>query len=110
MSVTKLASKICSFVGLIFVLHAAYSANHYKTLSLVSGLGASLYPPIDVIIECFLALGVIVIGQILPLSFQPVILTADKASKSSEESLGRPDLMTFNHRSKELFMRMNKSK
>jgi hypothetical protein len=33
-----------------------------------------------------------------------------RASKSQEESLGRPDLMTFNHRSKELYIRMNKSK
>lgn len=108
-----------------------------KTLSLVSGLGSSSHPPLDVslscgdssnwvdysdlfcrnwlqilqiVVECFSALGLLIIGQVLPLKFEPVIMTADRASKAQEESLGRPDINTFNHRSRELYKRsLNKT-
>ena len=51
--------------------------------------------------ECFGSLVLIVIGQMMPLKFEPVILTADRASKSQEESFGT-DFITFNHRSRDL--------
>jgi hypothetical protein len=35
-------------------------------------------------------------------------MTADRASKAQEESLGRPELNTFNHRSRELHSRAQK--
>ena len=41
----------------------------------------------------------------MPLRFEPVIMTADRASKGQEESLGRPDMNTFNHRSRSLHNR-----
>ena len=72
---------------------------------MVSGFGAQ-YPPLDVIIESLSALGLILIGQVSPLKFEHVVLTADLASKSQAEQLGRPDLMLFNHRGRDLLKRM----
>ena len=72
---------------------------------MLAGFGAKSLP-IDVIIESLSALGLIMIGQVIPLKFEKVVLTADLASKTTAEQLGRPDMMVFNHRGKELFKRM----
>ena len=101
-------SRIFTILGFFVLCHAAYSANHYKNLSMLAGIGAKSLP-IDVIIESLSALGLIMIGQVMPLKFEKVVLTADSASKTTAEQLGRPDMMVFNHRGKELFKRMKKS-
>jgi hypothetical protein len=64
----------------------------------------------QIIVECCGALSLLLVGQIFPLKFEPVIMTADRASKAQEESLGRPELNTFNHRSRELHIRAQKHK
>ena len=91
-------------MGFVVLSHAAYSANHYKNLALLSGFQAS-YPPLDVVVEAVIALAVIVVGQALPVKFEPVALTADLMSRSQAEQLGRPDMAMFNHRGREFFKR-----
>ena len=98
-------SRVFTILGFLVLCHAAYSANHYKNLSMLAGLGAKSLP-VDVIIESLSALGLIMIGQVLPLKFEKVVLTADLASKTTAEQLGRPDMMLFNHRGKEFYKRM----
>ena len=42
-----------------------------------------------------------IVGLIMPLKFDPVIMTADRASRSHEETFST-DFTTFNHRSRDL--------
>ena len=56
---------------------------------------------LQIIVECFGALATIVIGLLIPIRFEPVIMTADRASRAHEESFST-DFTTFNHRSRDL--------
>jgi hypothetical protein len=97
-------SRVLTTVGFVVLCHAAYSANQYKNLAMLSGFHAT-YPPLDVVVEVVAALAVIVVGQVLPVKFEPVALTADNVSRSQAEQLGRPEMMTFNHRGRDFYKR-----
>ena len=60
------------------------------------------------IIEVFVAFGMILYGQLSTLSFYPIIVSADTVTKSWEEVMSRTEFANFNHRGRNLFNRLSK--
>lgn len=68
------ASNILLFIGSVLVLHAAYSCLHYRELLtdleesgqiMLAGTVVSSVPPLDVLIELFLAFGLILGAELM---------------------------------------------
>lgn len=108
-------SKLISFVGAIILVHAAYSAHHYRRLVADSTLPPSLpfasilppflssllppsLPPVDILLELAVSFLLLLIGQVSPLKLKPVRIAPDKTIRSYEEVMGRPEFATFQHR------------
>lgn len=60
-------------------------------------------------IEAILALVLVLIAQLYPIKLLPVRVSADKMSKSWEETMNRPEFATFNHRGRSLYKRKGSS-
>eukprot|EP01041_Mallomonas_annulata_P000618 gene618-1192_t len=94
-----LISNIIVCIGTLMLLHAVYSAHHFKSLAAKIGqLDDVSIPPMDVVVEAGVSFIIILVGQLLPLNFTPIRITESKVYKSWEENMGRPDYLTFNHR------------
>ena len=109
--ISKMLSKIITFLGALILAHAAYSAHHYRRLVAESSFPPTLpsssfllallppsLPPADILIELLASFLLILIGQVLPLSLRPVRMTPDKTVRSFEEVMGRPEFASFRHR------------
>lgn len=77
-------STSCTIAGTILLLHAAYSCLHFKALLQELDIslddeddGSRRVPPPDVVVECALALVVVLVGQLLQSgsAWQPCITT-----------------------------------
>ena len=98
-------SSILSLLGFITLLHALYSAHHFKSL-----FSQAIDLPIDIIIEVAIAFILILIGQSLPMKLKPVRISADVIIKTVNEIYGRPEFITFNNnRSKQIYNRKLKA-
>jgi hypothetical protein len=62
------------------------------------------------VIEAILALLLVLVAQLYPIKLLPVRVSADKMSKSWEETMNRPEFATFNHRGRSLFKRKSNQK
>mmetsp|Transcript_8119 Transcript_8119/g.13446 ORF Transcript_8119/g.13446 Transcript_8119/m.13446 type:complete len:108 (-) Transcript_8119:144-467(-) len=70
---TSLSSKsIITTIGVILVLHSAYSCLHYRSLAIVADIPDTSSPPLDVVIEVILAFGLCLLGQLMCGSFHEV--------------------------------------
>ena len=87
-------------LGSIVLLHALYSAHHYKSL-----FSQAIDLPIDIIIEVSIAFILLLIGQTLPLNLKAVRLSTDVITKTVDQIYGRPDFLTFNNRTKQIYNR-----
>jgi hypothetical protein len=58
--------------------------------------------------ETIIAFVLIVYGQISTLAFYPILVSADKVTKSWDEVMNRSEFATFNHRGRNLFSRLEK--
>jgi hypothetical protein len=61
-----------------------------------------------VVIETLIAFVLIVYGQVSTLSFYPILVSADKVTRSWDEVMNRSEFATFNHRGRNLFNRKEK--
>ena len=74
-------STSCTVTGTVLLLHAAYSCLHFKALLQELDIsiddGSRRVPPPDVVVECALALVIVMVGQLLESggSWQPCITT-----------------------------------
>ncbi|QRV73770.1 Membrane magnesium transporter [Ceratobasidium sp. AG-Ba] len=97
-------------VSILGILHAAYSA--YEHLSLLKALDRPTPNtlPIDIIFECFVALGLFIVGAILD---APAFKENSWASEMRTRKIGDVDsrlgFATFNHRGRLLFGKGNVS-
>jgi Membrane magnesium transporter len=61
----------CTLTGFVLLLHAAYSCLHFKSLlqeldiEVDAGFGGRTVPPLDVQVECLVALLIVFAGQLL---------------------------------------------
>lgn len=95
-----LGQKILCAIGLISLLHTAYSAaQHRSYLRLTEQEFTSL--PLDISIQCLISLALVcysatnIAGQ-----FQPIRATAEMQKKSADSVLNCPSFYTFEHRGK----------
>jgi len=104
--------KFIGYFGWLVLLHAAYSANHYRSLVKLIGseVTADQFLPHDIIIELAIALLLILIGIVAPLKLRRIFLTSNVQSKSFPEAFARSDFMVFNHRGKHLKSRIERAK
>ena len=92
--------RLFSLIGSVVLCHALYSAHHFKSL-----FSQAIDLPIDIIIEVSIAFILLLIGQTLPLKLKAVRLSTDVITKTVEEIYGRPEYVTFNNRTKQIYNR-----
>ena len=97
-------STLLSLLGLIILLHGLYSAHHFKSL-----YSQAIDLPIDIVIEVSIAFILLLIGQTLPMKLKPVRISSDVINKTVDEIYGRPEFVTFNSRSKQIYNRKLKA-
>ena len=88
---------IVTYIGLILMIHAGYSAHHFRRLMISSDEDLSL-PPNDVIIECYIAFALVIFGQVYPIKLVPVRYSKSSNMRRWNDSFGTQDFSTFNHR------------
>jgi hypothetical protein len=94
-----MASRALSVLGTVVLLHAGYSANQYKTLLYAQGQGESGgLPPLDVMIECVVSFGLILLGQLLATSFEFTLTSPQKKFAAFNDRFGAPEFSRFNNR------------
>merc|ERR1712142_192140 len=95
--------KVFVAVGLLCILHAAYSAAQHRTyLRLTKTEFLAL--PLDIAIQCLVALGVVAFGVInVAGELKEIRVTAELEKQSFETVWNNPSFYSFNHRGKALF-------
>jgi len=84
---------ILTWLGILVLLHAGYSAHHYKRIT-----PHFMEPPSDVLMEVCAAFGLVLIGKLLPIKIFPVRYSKKTNVRKFEESYERPDFAPVNHR------------
>ncbi|XP_045160398.1 ER membrane protein complex subunit 5-like [Mercenaria mercenaria] len=95
--------KLCVAVGLLALLHAAYSAaQHRSYLRLTEQEFTSL--PWDILIQCLLSLLLVIHGVVhIAGSFREIRASADLDHKTWDMLGNRQGFLSFNHRGKALY-------
>jgi hypothetical protein len=95
-----MASRALSVLGTVILLHAGYSANQYKTLLYAQGhVESGGLPPLDVMVECLLSFGLILLGQLLSTSFEFTLTSPQKKFSAFDDRFGAPEFARYNNRS-----------
>eukprot|EP00128_Syssomonas_multiformis_P008601 Colp12_sorted_trinity150504_noHs@13422 len=99
------AGRVILSVGLLVLLHAAYSAEeHHKLAKLVEDEDERL--PFDIILQTFIAFLVCCYGAVNSFgSFQNISAASEWNSKTWDSISNRASFNTFNHRGRLLFKR-----
>ncbi|KAL4220514.1 Membrane magnesium transporter 1 [Mactra antiquata] len=95
--------KFCVFIGLLAMLHAAYSAaQHRSYLRLTEQEFTRL--PWDILIQCFFSLVLVIHGVVhIAGSFREIRASADLDNKTWEMLGNRQGFLSFNHRGKSMY-------
>ena len=96
---------IFTFIGIILLFHAGYSAHHFRRLLSSTDDSVEL-PPSDVVLECCISFALIMFGQIWPIKVLPVRFGKTTNLRRWDESIGAGDFKGFNHRGRLLAKRM----
>jgi hypothetical protein len=89
------------WLGLLTLLHAAYSLKQYKKIVSFAVAEVKLAAPtlpVDVIVELLIAFFLIMLGQMISLKLKKIRITTSTKAKSYEESFNNSDFMVFNNR------------
>ncbi|XP_075213368.1 ER membrane protein complex subunit 5-like [Lycorma delicatula] len=94
--------KLCLFLGLLFLLHAAYSAaQHRAYLRITEREYTSL--PLDILIQGIVSLFITMYGVMhIAGEFKEIRATVELESKSWETLRNLPSFYVFNHRGRAL--------
>ncbi|XP_052784211.1 ER membrane protein complex subunit 5-like [Mya arenaria] len=94
--------QLCVLLGLLALLHAAYSAAQHRTyLRLTEQEFTSL--PWDILIQCLASLLVVIYGIVhIAGNFREIRASADLDHKTWEMLGNRQGFLSFNHRGKAL--------
>jgi hypothetical protein len=97
------ADTFCVTLGLLTILHAAYSAAQHRTyLRLSEQTFTSL--PIDIVVQTLVGLALACYGLVQSSgSFKDIIAAGELDKKTWETVSNRPSFYSFNHRGKSLF-------
>mmetsp|Transcript_23481 Transcript_23481/g.21352 ORF Transcript_23481/g.21352 Transcript_23481/m.21352 type:complete len:105 (-) Transcript_23481:50-364(-) len=99
---------IFSLIGAILIIHAGYSANHFKHLLISMNLHEkSTNIPIDIIIESLVGFAIILIGQIYQLKLIPALHSPDRLSKTIDEAFNRSEYSTYTNRQRFIYKRIH---
>jgi hypothetical protein len=102
----SILTKAFSWLGLLGLMHAAYSYRHYmKLLTEIHAESDAPSLPVDVIIELAASFLLIVVGRLLPMELKGIRISSDLKARSFDESFTDSHFMTFNHRGRELAKR-----
>eukprot|EP00615_Pteridomonas_danica_P001583 CAMPEP_0114336656 /NCGR_PEP_ID=MMETSP0101-20121206/5859_1 /TAXON_ID=38822 ORGANISM="Pteridomonas danica, Strain PT" /NCGR_SAMPLE_ID=MMETSP0101 /ASSEMBLY_ACC=CAM_ASM_000211 /LENGTH=105 /DNA_ID=CAMNT_0001468665 /DNA_START=41 /DNA_END=358 /DNA_ORIENTATION=+ len=87
-----------NIVGMLILIHAAYSAAHYKAL--VADLNEKTQgPPLDVMVEVAVGFAICMIGSVMSAQkLRPVKGGYDTMNKTFDSLSSPPDFHTFSHR------------
>jgi len=82
---SSLSSKsIITTIGVILILHSAYSCLHYRSLAIVADIPDTSSPPLDVVIEVILAFGLCLLGQLMCGTFHQVKVSSKEGKRRVE--------------------------
>jgi hypothetical protein len=95
--------KVFVGIGLVFILHAAYSAAQHRTFLRLSKT-EFVCLPLDIALQCLVALGVVAFGVInVAGDLKEIRVTAELEKQSFETVWNNPSFYAFSHRGKALF-------
>lgn len=82
---TSLSSdSIITTIGVILILHSAYSCLHYRSLAIVADIPDTSSPPLDVVIEVILAFGLCLLGKLMCGTFHEVKVSSTEGKRRVE--------------------------
>uniref|UniRef100_A0A7S2V2I7 Membrane magnesium transporter n=1 Tax=Fibrocapsa japonica TaxID=94617 RepID=A0A7S2V2I7_9STRA len=98
-------------IGMAILLHAGYSAAHFKSLVVSSVHGADLsnvsIPPVDVVVGCAIGFSVCLLGVLTSAApLKPIVASHGAGQGSFDEMASSPEFNIFNHRGKALSKRL----
>jgi hypothetical protein len=105
MAAVGFISSLLTYLGVVVLAHAGYSANHFKRLLLAGGGSLVESPPQDVVLEVCVAFLLLLLGQMLPIKLAPVRYSKKTNLRKYDESYARPDFVSVNHRGRFLWER-----
>ena len=92
-------STIIGWIGLLLVLHAAYSYRHYKKLILdLEMQDQAPTIPIDVLLELIAGFTAILVARMIVLQLKSITISREIKGKSWEESFSNMSYAVYNHR------------
>ncbi|KAK9762992.1 hypothetical protein K7432_010725 [Basidiobolus ranarum] len=93
-----LPGRALSLVGLLLLSHSAYSTyEHLSYLKATDKHEDGL--PVDIIIECMVAIIIFMVGfTLVSGSLKPILMEVEMAKQTINKLDSRPSFQTFNHR------------
>ncbi|KAJ2049357.1 hypothetical protein GGI08_005764 [Coemansia sp. S2] len=93
-----LAGKAIAVVSFLFMLHSGYSAREYLLYSKSIGR-QNLSLPIEIVLECLVALAVMTVALVVGVGeLKPISYEAEMKRYSIDGMYSRPSFQVFNHR------------
>ncbi|KAJ2556031.1 hypothetical protein EV175_002126 [Coemansia sp. RSA 1933] len=101
-SSTKILAKGIAAVAFLFMLHSGYSAREYLLYSKSIGR-QNLSLPIEIVLECLVALVIMTVAIIAGVGeLKPISYEAEMKRYSVDGIYSRPSFQVFNHRGRYL--------
>ena len=95
--------KVCVGIGLLSLLHAAYSAAQHRTYLRLTEQEFTLLP-LDILLQTLASLVLTCYGLVRVVGvFRDIMASGDLEKKMWENVTNRASFYTFNHRGKQLF-------
>jgi len=82
-------NSLITTIGVMLILHSAYSCLQYRSLALIADLSDTSSPPLDVIIEVFLGFIICLVGQLMCGQFHQVRVSSGSLLGSIPKSSDR---------------------